>query len=473
MAHSLRRAAHEPAGSFRNAAGTTFTVYSTEKATWQRIERAGDVFDVRIDYVIGSGTHASGYLARIGDHLFQSPISYYTKRHSYDLAPGFEKLSDADFTRPATEECLLCHSGKPRHIAGTLNSYESDAFAQEEISCERCHGPAEQHLKRPVPGSIVNPSKLPGIARDSTCEQCHLSGDVRILNPGKRFADFRPGQQLEEVFTVYTDVMPPDGPPGPFKVISHAEQLRASSCARNSNGKLWCGTCHDPHKKPANASEYYAARCRSCHAGQLPRTHPLASGNCIACHMPRRDAFDGGHTAFTDHRITRRPQPASAFPAPSELAAWREPDPTLRTRNRGIAFVAAGLQRGSPAWIVRGYRLLTEIQAAFPNDIDILNAFGGALLAGNQPREAKFAFERALRLDAANPVAEENAGRAELACGNVEAATQHLERALDLDPLLLSAAEMLKNIYAKENDSAKQAALAERIRRGMKKGSAK
>lgn len=164
MAHSLRRPIHEPSGSFQNDFGTSFTTYSNGLGTWQRIENAAEVSNYRIEYVIGSGKHAFGFLVRIGDHLFQSPIGYYTERRAYGMAPGYEKVADADFTRPVTEECLLCHSGKPLHIAGTLAGYEMPAFAQEAISCERCHGPAENHLKGPVPGSIVN-AKLSGPER--------------------------------------------------------------------------------------------------------------------------------------------------------------------------------------------------------------------------------------------------------------------------------------------------------------------
>jgi Tfp pilus assembly protein PilF len=116
---------------------------------------------------------------------------------------------------------------------------------------------------------------------------------------------------------------------------------------------------------------------------------------------------------------------------------------------------------------VRGYRLLTQVQTAFPGDVDVLNAFGTALLAGNQPREAKFAFDRVLALDPANPIFQENAGGADLACGDLEAATRHLEKALELDPLLLSAAGILENIYKSENDTTKQAALAARIRQAL------
>ena len=469
MAHSLRRASREPAGSFQNAWGTKFTVRSDESGTWQRLERTVDVSEYRVEYVIGSGNHASGYLVRIGDHLFQSPIAYYTNRRSYDMAPGYEKASEADFTRPVTEECLLCHSGKPLHLAGTVNRYASPPFEKEAISCERCHGSTVEHLKRPVPGSIINPARLSGAARDSVCEQCHLSGFVRVLNPGKSFADFRPGQRLEEVFTVYRDARPPDGPPGPLKVISHPEQLAASACARNSNGKMWCGTCHDPHNKPAQPIEYYRTRCLSCHAGKLIEKHPEGeAGDCVGCHMPRRKAFDGGHTVFTDHRIVRRPQTEAAVADSGELVAWREPDAPFAKRNLALAYVNAGLQKHSPAWIVRGYRMLSEIQTAFADDAAVLNGFGAALLEGNRPCEARFAFNRLVTLDPSNPLNQENAGRAELGCGDVQLAVSHLEKAMELDPLLLSAAELLESIYGKTGETAKQAALAARVEQAMR-----
>lgn len=121
---------------------------------------------------------------------------------------------------------------------------------------------------------------------------------------GKRIEDFRPGMRLEDVFTVYRLARPPGVAPGKFKVISQFEQLAASACARNSNGKLWCGTCHDPHRKPVEPVSYYRDRCLSCHAGKLPPTHVAAeNSNCISCHMPRHEVSDGGHTVFTDHRI--------------------------------------------------------------------------------------------------------------------------------------------------------------------------
>ena len=73
MAHSLRRAGHEPEGK-SIPPSTKITMYSSPTGYWQRLERGGEVTNYRIDYVIGSGNHASGYLVDLADHLFQSPV---------------------------------------------------------------------------------------------------------------------------------------------------------------------------------------------------------------------------------------------------------------------------------------------------------------------------------------------------------------------------------------------------------------
>jgi len=466
MSRSLRRAAKEPPGAF-TAGGGRFTIRSGSQGTWQLMERAGETSEHLVAYVIGSGSHASGYLIRIGDHLFQSPVCYYTNRRAYDLAPGYERISEPDFTRPVGEECLLCHSGRPLHVPGTANRYTPPVFAEEAISCERCHGPAEAHLRRPAPGSIVNPAKLAPAARDSICEQCHLAGVTRILNPGSSFDDFRPGQRLEEVFTVYIRAGA-----RAFKVISHAEQLARSACARNSQGKLWCGTCHNPHPEAAPTSQTFSARCQTCHQGRLPKSHP-AGTNCVGCHMTRRQAQDGGHTVFTDHRITRSPneppdaQPDAAAPQPEDLVAWRDPQPALAARNLALAYLNAGISGRSPAQIVRGYRMLTEVQRTAPDDIGVLKGIGRALLLGKEPREALLAFERVLQLVPDNATSEEDVGVACLESGQVEKAASHLERALELDPLLLTAASSLQEVYRKQGKSEKAAALGDRMRRAF------
>jgi len=460
MARSLRRPGNEPSGTFTSA-GTRFTIRADSKGVWQRMERAGEVSEYLVAYVIGSGSHARGYLIQIGDHLFQSPICYYTNRRAYDLAPGFERIGAPDFTRPVGEECVLCHAGRPMYVRGTANQYTLPVFTEEAISCERCHGASGEHLKRPAPGSIVNPAKLALAARDSICEQCHLAGVTRVLNPDKSFGDFRPGQRLEETFTVFVR-----GGARGFKVISHAEQLALSACARNSQGKLWCGTCHDPHPRTAVTSQTYSARCQTCHQGKLPQSHPTDI-RCVNCHMTRRQAQDGGHTVFTDHRIMRRPQSDELGSQSEDLVVWRDPAPALQTRNLALAYVNAGISARSPTQIVRGYRMLTEVQRAAPSDIGVLRGIGRALLLGKEPLEALKAFERVLQLMPDSATNEEDAGIACLESGQVEKAAIHLERALELDPLQLSAATALEAVYRRQGKNERAAALGERMRRAM------
>jgi hypothetical protein len=459
MARSLRRAADEPEGAFRDAAsGTRFTIRPGRGGTFQRRERGGEAFDYPIAYAIGSGNHASGYLLDANGYLFQSPVCYYTNRKEYGLAPGYERLPDPDFTRPAAEECVLCHSGRALHVAGTINRYSPPIFTEEAISCDRCHGQTEEHLRNPVPGSIVNPAKLSAAARDSVCEQCHLAGVTRILNPGKDFADFRPGVRLEEVFAVYVRGSS-EANGRPFKVISHAEQLAQSACARKSQGELWCGSCHNPHPASSATSKTYEAVCQSCHAGQLTASHP-SGDNCVSCHMPRRQAVDGGHTVFTDHRISRRLGQPENEAQPEDIVAWRDPDPQFRERNLALAYVNAGIAARSPAQIVRGYRMLTEVQRSAPDDVGVLKGIGRALLLGKQPQEALRAFQRVLELMPDDAGAEEDIGTAYLEAGDAESAALHLEHSLQLDPLRLSAAAALREVYRKQGRDEKAAALA-------------
>jgi photosynthetic reaction center cytochrome c subunit len=462
MAHSLRRAGQEPEGKV-TANGSTVTMHSSRDRYWQTWENGGDKTDYRVDYVVGSGNHASGYLVEIGGHLFQSPVAYYRSRQAYDLAPGFENTPNPDFTRPISEECLLCHSGTALHIPGTLNWYRSPPFASEAISCERCHGPVEHHLADPRAGTIVNPAKLEPAARDSICEQCHLFGASRVPNPGKKLSDFVAGQRIEDTFTIYHDVAPEGAPSGEIKVISHVEQLALSACSRNSAGRLWCGTCHDPHDKPQEPVAYYRARCLACHNQAFPASHPGKDTDCLGCHMPRRAAKDGGHSAFTDHRIQRRPQDVANSPAETRIAAWREPAPELARRNLGIAYIDVGTQRRSSPFVVQGYRLLTEVQRQFPEDPDFFKWIGEALLLGRNIPDAKLALERALQLEPDSALTAASVAAPYIQEDDTAMAITHLERAISLDPLYLPGASTLLGLYQKTGKDKEAAELSMKI----------
>lgn len=458
MAHSLGAVTRQLSGSFTHPTSKTrFSVESTDSKMVQRLERDGSSGDYVPAYAIGSGTHAVGYLIDLNHHLFQSPICFYTGR-GWDMAPGYEKNESPDFLRPVTPECLACHAGRARSAPHTLNRFDDPPFEAVAITCERCHGPVEAHLRSPVPGSIINPANLPLRVRDSVCEQCHLSGEARIPNPGKQISDFRPGQALEDVFTVYILEGSRDpARPGALKVISQAQQLALSTCARRSNGKLWCGTCHDPHQQPAEPKAYFRSRCLSCHGTALFHSHPKPNQDCIACHMPQRPVSDGGHTVFTDHRIARRPPRESAALAdnePQALVAWHDPAPALEERNLGLAEVEVGERTKSFPMISQGSRTLMHAWANFPNDPAVLTSIGQILLGLGDGNEALSVFERAIQADPDDPRNYIHAALASKTANDPKKAVQYLEKALRLDPLMEQPYLELADVYSAQGEPA-------------------
>jgi predicted Zn-dependent protease len=185
--------------------------------------------------------------------------------------------------------------------------------------------------------------------------------------------------------------------------------------------------------------------------------------------MPKRDAKDGGHTAFTDHRIQRRPEAEQALTEDIDIAAWREPsDPDLRKRNLGIAYIKVGMERRSATFVVRGYRMLTEVQGPFSGDPDLYSWMGAALLSVKQDSEAKRAYKRAFELDPSSTLKEADLGMAYASSGESDVAVQYLEDTLTKDPLNLSVATLLMDIYSKQGDTAKAADLTKRMRAAMK-----
>lgn len=483
MAHSLSAAGRAPEGTFtQSISGTKFSISDEGGKVRQTLERPGLTESLTVEYAIGSGSHAVGYLARVGDHLFQSPVAYYTNRGLWDVAPGYENTRDPDFSRPVTVECLVCHSGKPLEKPDALNSYQAPIFAEAAIGCERCHGDPAAHLRAPLPGTIVNPARLSGAARDSVCEQCHLAGEVRIPNPGKTVADFRPGRPLEDTFTVYVAERSPERT---IKVISHSEQLAQSACARMSRGRLWCGTCHSPHETPVQKAAYYRERCLSCHAATLEPSHAAPGRDCVACHMPRRSAKDGGHTAFTDHRIRidlgfaqrlkspvlrpdlRRPEPEGEVALTGDLVAWREPEPRLRERNLALALVTVGIESGNRDEVIRGYRMLNQVVKQFPNDAPVWTALGTIVLTAKETAAAKQYFERALEFRPNYAPYRVNLATALLAAGNTREAAQQLEQAVELDPLLEQAVQLLSRVYHMQGQPTKADELTAKYRAAM------
>ncbi len=368
--------------------------------------------EAEIQFVLGSGRQGFSYLIERDGFLFQSPISWYTHKERWDLSPGYENVN-AHFDRPIKSACLFCHANQVEPVAGALNRYERPIFRGHAIGCERCHGPGELHIGKPliVAGkdmTIVNPADLEPSLRDAVCEQCHLNGRRRALRAGRQDADFRPGLPFYRFWTV----LEPAGGPVENRFVGQVEQTHESRCYQASQGRLGCISCHDPHRLPAIAEKtaYYRNRCLECHADRgcsLTKTaRPGRSPNddCIACHMPPLRNSDVVHAATTDHRIRRRGggQDQSLLPAdnsqPSQLLMVNFHRELMDDRERALAERDIGLIlcRDGIAGAATALPLLEQALKAQPDDPPAQEARGFALWQLGRLQEALAAFQTVL-----------------------------------------------------------------------------
>lgn len=406
-----------------------------------RLSEDGIAAEYEIRYQIGAGKIGRSYAVLAGDFLLESPASYY-KRYGWDISPGYSGSELLDFNRVLTGRCLFCHSNY-------LSSYREGRLHVEDlvaIGCERCHGETSGHLSRPSAATIVNPAKLPARARDSICEQCHLEGVARVLNPGKSLSDFKPGMNLETTMVIY--VAKQGGPE--VRAVSQEQQLALSRCALESQGKLWCGSCHNPHAQVKNRDAEIKAVCTSCHAARLPDSHSNFS-ECVSCHMGRRSPADVAHAALTDHRIVAKAEATSllALSAPDELRAWREPAPDLQQRDLGLAYLAASANAALQKFGDLGGSLLKSLPSRQQrSDAAVMAALGGVSLSRGSFASAQEFFSRARELDPTSGEYAMYLGIVLRQSGD-SAAAHELAQAIELDHSLQRAYLELSTLYAK------------------------
>jgi predicted CXXCH cytochrome family protein len=430
--------------------GSTLTIHRRGSQLEHRLDWHGVVATYRVAWSIGAGVIGYSYMVRLGRYLFQSPASYYTLTKSWDLAPGYETETNLDFTRQISSGCLFCHTGSVNFVPGTTNQFEEPPFTP--ISCERCHGSGAAHLKNPVAGSIVNPAKLAANRRDSVCEQCHLEGEVRILNPGRDWWNFQAGQPAESVFVTYLRTESKDRLP----VVSQSELLAQSQCARQSGGRLWCGTCHDPHASGENRMEAVREVCLSCHGDLFTTRRHAAAAECVTCHMPRIRADNVVHSAVTDHSIPRKPgvrQPEEG--GNIELKAWREPDPLLVRRDLGLAHFDLAANERSSSDLRQAYQILSQLPPSERQGDPVVEAdLGSVLLAEGQTDLAIRLFTHASLQDPSNARYRYCLGAALERAGKMGEAVKELRKSIALDPSRPDAYLDLAHFYEKVGDEA-------------------
>ena len=260
-----------------------------------RIERKGEqsIYTVSdgqqtlsfpIGWAFGQGLAGQTYVIENNGVYYQTRVSYYRAVDGLDLTLGAENIKpntiqEALGIQMAPQEapqCFGCHA---------TNSVEAKKLVTDKLiaglQCERCHGPAENHLKGLKQGDpkLAAMPKISGFSTEQMsgfCGQCHRTWE-EIAGSGKL---------------------------GVTNVRFQPYRLTNSKCYDTDDARISCVACHDPHREVDTDASHYDAKCQACHNGGKPAAVvcTVAKNNCITCHMPKV-GIPGSHHEFFDHEI--------------------------------------------------------------------------------------------------------------------------------------------------------------------------
>ncbi len=338
MAHLPTNAAFD-----HKKSGRSYQIEKRDGAYYlRRHETAADgsetnVFELSIDYVMGSGNNARSYLHRYpGGKIVELPLGWYSEKGGYlAMSPGYDQPKHNGFRREVPFECMFCHNGYTQIQPGSDAPGHDPLFPgrlTEGIGCQRCHGPGRAHVEAVASGeseatvrkAIFNPASESRDRQMEVCMQCHLESTARRLPYSIRRFDraafsYRPSEPLTDYVLHF------DHPKGvredKFEIAHAAYRLRKSECFKRS--EMTCTTCHDPHQvwRGEEARARFSAKCKTCH-GEAALANVAGHAevtDCIDCHMPRRRTEDVVNVVMTDHYIQRR-RPKRDLLAPLEEA---------------------------------------------------------------------------------------------------------------------------------------------------------
>jgi tetratricopeptide (TPR) repeat protein len=275
----------------------TMALERTAKGVQYEAKSASEVRRALIAYALGSGDRGLTPVGRDeAGRARELRLSYYGDIHGWDVTSGHPELSGnievavgrvvpGDFER----RCVGCHTTDYRAALDASGPTADEGG----IGCERCHGPAGNHLRAVAakfPDLAIAQPRLASPERvNALCAQCHSPGRQREVRP----SDFD-------------------------AVRFQAVTLTWSRCYTETGKGLSCTTCHSPHHDADTAPAHYESKCLACHAADAPASslhhaaQPAASRrvscpvnprtNCLECHMPASSTAMR-HSVFTDHHI--------------------------------------------------------------------------------------------------------------------------------------------------------------------------
>jgi tetratricopeptide (TPR) repeat protein len=260
--------------------------------------KAGDhVFDTIVEFAFGVRDRYVTMIGRDDKNTYRA-----LRLSSYHTAEGLAwgrtsgDVPDSDSVenvrgepigvRDGVVRCLYCHVTQSRDFRDPPPvTGVGPAATDAGIGCERCHGPGGNHLaaiKVDFPDrAIVNAGTASASAILMECADCHIVGIASEIR---------------------------DAADDPKYVRSPGVTLAVSRCYTESEGKMSCLTCHDPHRDDVEPASFFEARCLGCHSPKTAsqkscRVNPTK--DCLNCHMPKVPVA-ALHTTLTDHYIRVR-----------------------------------------------------------------------------------------------------------------------------------------------------------------------
>lgn len=262
----------------------------------------------RFDVIFGiKHAQTSGYWKN--HYVYELPISYYKSINSWATSPTYSAATP-DFDRKILKECFGCHSSNISSKYVTTKSSETYTFMGMEvedfmskktliygIDCERCHGPAKEHvqthLKFPDLKKAQNMVAFGNLNRQQRIDACALCHSGNNKSKLKSRFQYKPGESLSDYFRENPNSQ------DTLNFDVHGNQLgllSQSKCFKKSPA-MDCITCHTPHQDTPQNHISYSKICISCHQDAKHNATTLKTisksklaNNCVECHMPKQDS---------------------------------------------------------------------------------------------------------------------------------------------------------------------------------------
>jgi tetratricopeptide (TPR) repeat protein len=274
-----------------------------------------EVYRTIIEYAFGTRERYVTMIGRDQEHKYRAArLSYHRNSAGSGWCRTFGEPKPDEIVKGQTiavqdgvVRCLYCHVTRSRDFRdpppeGGMGPEAADSA----IGCERCHGPGGNHvaaIAADFPDRAIasaGSSARPAASIDVLCAQCHIVGSRSDIE---------------------------SAPDDPRYVRSTVATFEASRCFTESEGRMGCLTCHDPHRDAERSAAFYEAKCLSCHSGERkPKqgvrdaAFPAPAGrqascpinpvkDCLNCHMPKV-AVAVLQRSLTDHYIRVRKEQA-------------------------------------------------------------------------------------------------------------------------------------------------------------------